>query len=226
MVYFLQSAYMEIKYIGHASFLIKGKTATVVTDPFDPQMVGLKFPSLSADIVTISHQHEDHNQSKLISGDALIITNPGEYEKKGVRVTGVSVFHDKKQGGERGKNTLYKIEVDDIAILHCGDLGHQLSDEIVEELGAIDIVMIPTGGVYTIDAKEACEVVQHIEPSIVIPMHYADARLNQEVFGKLSGVSDFIHAMGVADTQAVKKLTVKKDELTEETKVVVLEMGS
>lgn len=215
---------MEIKYIGHASFLIKGKTTTMVTDPFDPKMVGLKFPTIPADIVTVSHQHDDHNQTKFISGNPLVIIRPGEYEKQGVRISGIPVFHDNKQGTQRGKNTLYRIEMDDIAILHCGDLGHQLSDEVIEELGRIDILMIPVGGVYTIDSKEACEVVQDIEPSLVIPMHYADNRLNQETFGGLSPISDFIHAMGVAAPEALKKLGVKKEELTGETKVVILDL--
>lgn len=215
---------MDIKYIGHASFLIKGKEATVITDPFDPKMVGLKFPTFSADIITISHQHGDHNCSQLVSGNPLVIMYAGEYEKQGVRITGISVFHDNKQGLERGKNILYKIEIDDIAILHCGDLGHQLSDEVVEELGSIDVLMVPVGGVYTIDARGACEIVQHIEPSIVIPMHYHDSRLNSETFGSLSTVNDFIHAMGVAQAAPEKKLTIKKETLTEETKVIVLEI--
>lgn len=217
---------MDIKYIGHASFLIKGKEAAVITDPFDPKMIGLKFPPISADIITISHQHQDHNCSQLVSGNPLVIVHGGEYEKQGVRITGISVFHDNKQGVERGKNVLYKIEIDDIAILHCGDLGHQLSDEVVEELGSIDILMIPVGGVYTIDAKGACEIVQHIEPSIIIPMHYNDPRLNQETLGGLSRVSDFIHAMGVVQSASEKKLTIKKETLTKETKVIVLEIAS
>lgn len=214
---------MEIKYIGHAAFLIKSKTAAVITDPFDLAMTGLKFPSLEADIVTVSHQHGDHNHTGLVGGQPLVIIHPGEYEKQGVRITGLSVFHDAKQGAERGRNILFKIESDDMAVLHCGDLGHQLSDEMIEELGAIDILMIPTGGTYTIDAKAACVVVQKIEPSLVIPMHYHNPKLNQEVFGKLLPVADFIHAMGVSPAEPLKKLTVKKEDLTSEMKVAVLE---
>lgn len=216
---------MDIKYFGHASFLIKGKSASVITDPFDPKMVGLKFPSVSSDIVTISHQHEDHNQSQLVSDSPLVITHAGEYEKQGVRIMGISVFHDNKHGTERGKNILYKIEIDDISILHCGDLGHQLSDEVVEELGSIDILMVPVGGVYTITVKEACEVVGDIEPSIVIPMHYNDPQLNQKVFGGMTPVADFINALGVTPAPPEKKLSVKKESLTEEMKVVVLDIA-
>lgn len=216
---------MDIRYLGHASFLIKGKTVSVVTDPFDPKMTGLKFPKVSADIVTVSHDHPDHNQSKLVEGSPFVIVNPGEYEKQGVKITGVGVFHDKKQGAERGRNTLFKIEIDGISLLHCGDLGHLLSEEILEELGKVDILLIPTGGVYTIDARDACVIVQKIEPAIVVPMHYQNSLLNQDGFAGLAPLSDFIKAMGVAAPEAVKKLTVKKEDLADEMKVIVLEIG-
>ncbi len=216
---------MDIKYFGHASFLIKGKSASVVTDPFDTKMVGLKFPSVSADIVTISHDHEDHNQRQLVIDSPLVISHAGEYEKHGVRITGILVFHDNKQGAERGKNILYKIEIDDISIVHCGDLGHQLSDEVVEELGNIHILMVPVGGVYTITAKDACEVVADIDPSIVIPMHYNDPRLNQKAFGGMTPVGDFIKAMGVTPAEPEKKLSVKRESFTEDMKLIVLDIA-
>lgn len=216
---------MEIKYLGHASFLIKGKTTSVVADPFDPKMTGLKFPKVSADIVTVSHDHPDHNQSKLVEGSPFVIASPGEYEKQGVRIFGAGVFHDKKQGAERGRNTLFKIEIDGVSVLHCGDLGHVLSEELLEELGKIDILLIPTGGVYTIDARDACAIVRKIEPAIVIPMHYQNPLLNQKVFGALAPPTDFIQAMGVAMPEGLKKLTVKAEELGDGMKVVILEIA-
>jgi len=213
---------MDIKYFGHSAFFIKGKTTTVVTDPFDPQMVGLKFPKIEADIVTVSHQHQDHNRSDLISGNPLVINIPGEYEKQQVRITGFPVFHDKKLGSERGKNTLFKIEMDNLSVLHCGDLGHILDDELIEEINGVDILLIPVGGFYTIDADEAATIVRKIEPSIVIPMHYNHPKLNQQTFGKLLPVSIFLNKMGIEEALPVKKLTVKKEELGEEMKICLL----
>jgi len=214
---------MDIKYFGHSAFFIKGKTTTVVTDPFDPQMVGLKFPKVEVDIVTVSHQHEDHNRSDLIGGNPLIIDIPGEYEKLGARITGYPVFHDKKQGAERGKNTLFKIEMDNLSLLHCGDLGHILDDELIEEINGVNVLLIPVGGFYTIDSTEAVEIARKIEPLIVIPMHYNSPKLNQQSFGKLLPVSIFLNKMGIEAIQPVKKLSFKKEELGEEMKVVVME---
>ena len=218
---------MQIKYIGHASFFIKTKTARVVTDPFDPKMVGLKFPKTEADIVTISHQHQDHNFLGQISGDPLVIDWPGEFEKGGVRVFGYQTYHDKEQGAKRGENILYKIEADDISLLHCGDLGMVLSEETVDEIGEVDIIFIPVGGHYTIDASDAQEVVKRDEPSIVIPMHYGSSQLNQETFKELSPLSDFLEKYGVSEDQAVDQLNLKKEDLVaEEMKVTVLKISS
>ena len=214
---------MDIKYIGHASFLRKGKTATVITDPFDPKMTGLSFPSLSADIVTVSHEHKDHNYVKGIEGDPLIIRLPGEYEKKGVRVSGMSTFHDDKNGKDAGRNTMFSIEIDGVHILHCGDLGHALSDEMVEEMEQVDVLLVPTGGTYTISADEAVEVIKAIEPSFVIPMHYFHKKLKEDVFGKLSPVSTFLEKIGHPDVVPVRKLTVKKEDCTGDMKVVLME---
>lgn len=215
---------MEIKYLGHASFQLKGKSGSVITDPFDSKMVGLKFPAVEADIVTISHQHPDHDQVALVGGTPQIIDIPGEYEKQKIRVTGWGVFHDGKSGEERGKNTIYKIEIDEVSILHCGDLGHILSEELVEEIGPVDVLLIPVGGFFTIGADEANQVIHEIEPSIVIPMHYNDPKLNQEVFAKLAPLSDFLTKVGVSQIEPVKKLSLKKAEMTEEMKVVVMEI--
>lgn len=216
---------MEIKYLGHSSFLLKTKNVSLITDPFDPQMVGLRFPKVEADIVTISHHHQDHDRSDLISGNPLVVDIPGEYEKQGVKITGFSVYHDKKQGQERGKNTLFKIETDNLFVLHCGDLGHILNDQLIEEIDQIDVLLVPVGGVYTIDAGEAVGLVRKIEPSIVIPMHYNHPRLNQQVFGKLSPVSSFLTKIGADQIEPVKRLVLKKQQLEEGIKTVVMEIG-
>ncbi|OGK15113.1 hypothetical protein A2774_01540 [Candidatus Roizmanbacteria bacterium RIFCSPHIGHO2_01_FULL_39_12c] len=214
---------MDIKYLGHASFYLRSKDAKLVTDPFDPKMLGMKFPKTEADIVTVSHHHQDHNYVQGVSGDPLIIQLPGEYEKNKLRVTGFATYHDKQKGAERGENTAYKIEGDGISLLHCGDLGMVWDDAFTDKLGEVDILLLPVGGFYTIDAGEAAELVKKIEPSIVIPMHYNQAKLNQQIFAKLTPVDAFLKKMGAEQIPPVSKLTVKKEELGEEMKVVVME---
>lgn len=213
---------MDISYLGQASFRLRGKNASLVTDPYDPKMLGLKFSGVSADIVTVSHQHPDHNQTQLVKYTEKVIEGPGEYEVKGVSITGYSTFHDDKKGELRGKNTIYLIEMDDIRILHLGDLGHKLSDELVEEIGDVDILMIPVGGFYTIDSSIASEVVREIEPKIVIPMHYSVTGMNPEISSKLANVDKFLSEVGLPVERTIK-LSVRKEEIGEEQKVVVLE---
>jgi L-ascorbate metabolism protein UlaG (beta-lactamase superfamily) len=217
---------MDIKYIGHSSFQIKGKSGTVVTDPFDSKMVGLKYPSLEADIITVSHEHPDHNVSNIIGGNPLLLNIPGEYEKQGIRVTGYLSYHDNSQGKERGKNTLFKIEMEDISVLHCGDLGHLLGEELIEEIDTVDILLIPVGGFYTINADDAVKVISKLEPSLVIPMHYNHDKLDQKTFGQMTPLSDFLTKMGAFESEPVKKLSVKKADLIEGTKVVVMEISN
>ncbi len=220
---------MEIKYLGHASFLIKTKTAKVVTDPYDSEMVGMKFPKTEADIITISHHHHDHDQSDLIplpptGAPALIIDMPGEFEKMGVRIFGFKSFHDDKKGEERGENILYKIEAEGISILHCGDLGYVPEDSFLDAIGDVDILLVPTGGFYTIDSSQAAELVKKIEPSIVIPMHFNQPKLNQKNFGQLEKVEEFTKKFGLEKPVLLPKLVYKKEEGEEEMKVVVLEI--
>jgi L-ascorbate metabolism protein UlaG (beta-lactamase superfamily) len=213
---------MEIKYLGHSSFQIKNKNASVITDPYDSLTVGLKFPKLEADIVTVSHDHKDHNQYAQVGGSPLIINIPGEYEKNEIRISGFKTYHDKKDGVEKGLNIMFKIEVDDIAILHCGDLAHKLSDELLEEIDNVDILMLPVGGVNSLNAQEASELVKQIEPEIIIPMHYDHIAINKTVFPDLAPVSEFISKMGLSELAPVNKLTLKKEEIHQETARVVL----
>ncbi len=214
---------MEILYLGHSSFKIKGKSASIVCDPFDPKMVGLKFAPIDADIVTISHSHEDHNQSNLVKGAKKIINGPGEYEIMGISILGFPSYHDTKNGEERGKNTIYVFEVDGIRIAHLGDLGHAIPEKTLEEMGYIDILILPVGDEFTIGPGEATKIVQAIEPSIAIPMHYQVPGLNPQTFAKLRAVDDFLKEVGLM-VERLPKLTIKKEDITEEMqKVVVLE---
>lgn len=214
---------MDITYLGHSSFRIKTKTAAVVTDPFDPVMVGLKFSGVEADIVTVSHDHRDHNASEKVTGVKKVVTGPGEYEIMGVSILGYRSFHDKSEGGERGKNTIYVFEADGLRLCHLGDLGHSLSDDLVNQLGAIDILMVPTGGVFTIGPKDAAEVVSKIDPYFVIPMHYKIAGLSP-TFGKLEAVDAFVKEVGMT-VENLPKFTIKKEDIIEDqgSSVIVLE---
>ena len=219
---------MEIKYLGHSSFLIKTKTAKVVTDPYDSEMVGLKFPKTEADIVTVSHHHSDHNQVKNVLGlngvAPLVIDMPGEFEKIGVRIFGFQSYHDKTKGGERGENILYKFESEGISVLHCGDLGVIPEESFLEAIGDVDILMVPTGGFYTIDSDEAVQLVKKIEPAIVIPMHYQVKGTNPKLAEKLSPLSEFTKKFGIENLAPIPKLVYKKEEIEQEMKVVVLEI--
>ena len=207
---------MDITYIGHSSFKIKTKSATVITDPFDPASTGIKFPPQEADIVTISHDHADHNYLEKISGYKKVVAGPGEYEIMGISIIGISTFHDDKEGSERGKNTIYVYEAEGLRIVHLGDLGHALSESQIEALGEVDILMIPVGGVYTIGPKEASDLVSAVEPYFVIPMHFGG--------DKLQPLEAFLKEVG-QEGEKMSKFSIKKMDIEENqnTKVVVLE---
>jgi L-ascorbate metabolism protein UlaG (beta-lactamase superfamily) len=213
---------MEIKYLGHSSFKIKGKSVTIVTDPYDPS-VGFKFPKVEADIVIISHDHSDHNQKELVGGKPYVIEGPGEYEVKGVSVLGLRTFHDESQGQKRGLNTVYRIELEGVSLSHLGDLGHPLSSQQLGELNGIDVLFIPVGGFYTIGPKRAVEVISQIEPKIVIPMHYqVPEQKNNKTFAPLVGVEEFLKEIG-EEVSPQPKLLISRDRLPAEREVLVLE---
>ena len=213
---------MEIQLIGHSCFRLKGKKAIVVTDPYSPS-VGLKLPKLKADIVTISHNHDDHNNFAAVGGTLqrkkpFVVTGPGEYEIAGVSIFGTASFHDNCQGKERGPNTIYLINFDGLKLVHLGDLGHKLNDHQLEEVDGADLLFVPVGGTFTLDAEGASEVVSQIEPKIVIPMHYRLAGLKID----LKPVDDFLKALGVENVKPLAKLNITRDKLPEERQVVVL----
>ena len=216
---------MDIKYLGHASFFIKTKDARVITDPYDSS-IGIKFPKMEADIVTVSHPHGDHNNVAGVTGNPLVLDWPGEFEKNGVRMFAYKSYHDKQKGAERGENILFKFEIEGMSILHCGDLGFVPDNGFLEEIGEVNILMVPVGGFYTIDPDEAIALIKKIEPNMVIPMHYNNEGLKQETFGKLASLNDFLAKIGVTENVPVLKLTVKKDDFGEEMKVVTMTISS
>ena len=212
---------MYIKWLGQSCFKIQTKTGsdgiTVTTDPFDKK-TGLKVPGFESDIVTVSHDHDDHNNVKSIKGDPFVIDTPGEYDVKTILVHGIKSYHDKKKGAERGMNTIYRIEMDDISVTHLGDLGHKLEAKQLEALIGTDILLVPVGGKFTLDAKGAAEVVAQIEPRIVIPMHYKIDGLKYD----LDPVTKFIKELGIKPSEDDKLRIVKKDLPQEDMEVVIL----
>jgi len=210
---------MEIIWHGHSFFEILTKKVKIAIDPFD-EKIGLSLKKVKADILLISHSHPDHNNKEAILGDYFLIEGSGEYEVKGIYIEGIESFHDEKKGKERGKNTIYKIEVENFKICHFGDYGQkELTQEQKEKLEEVEILMLPVGGVYTISAKEAFKIVQEIEPKIVIPMHYYLPHLKI----KLEKVDHFLKMMGIKTLKPLEKLVLKKGgKLPEETKVVLL----
>ena len=212
----------KITWAGQACFQIsvsnsKDRQADIVIDPFSD--IGLKIPNFSADILLITHNHPDHNNISVVKGDPFLIENPGEYEVKGIFVQGIPSFHDDKEGSERGINTIYTFEAEDMKFCHLGDFGQkQLTDEQLEKIGPVDILMIPVGGNYTIDSSEAQKIIGQIEPKIVIPMHYELPKL--EV--KLDSVDKFLKAMGKNSITPLDKLTVKASTLPKEREMEIV----
>lgn len=216
---------MDIVFLGHSSFKIKGKNGIVVCDPFSSK-IGFPFPKVSADIVTVSHHHFDHCAVDQVSGTvrkdkAYVIDAPGEYELLDISVSVYPSFHDAENGKLRGKNNITVIRIEGIAIAHLGDLGHLLSDSDINSLGAIDVLMIPVGGEYTIGSKQAVEIAEAVEPSIVVPMHYRTEKHSQE-FSKLAAVDEFLKEMGKTGIAAVEKLSLTAGSLPEEMEVILM----
>lgn len=215
---------MDIYWGGQALFKLKGKKASVVIDPYKEEFTGLKLPKdLSADVALSTHNHDDHNNTEGIktpTGEkAMVFKDPGEYEVAGVVISAFSSFHDSSNGSEKGKNLILHLMMDGLNIVHLGDLGQtELTEEQVSLIGAVDILLIPVGGTYTIDGKKAPAIISQLEPKIIIPMHYKIDGLKFE----LEGVEGFLKEMGAEGVTPIPKLSITKDKLPEEPMVVVL----
>ena len=218
---------MTIQWFGQSCFKITAKTSNgdviVITDPYE-QKYGLKKLKLAADIVTVSHNHEDHNNTKAIKGtadtpDPFIVKNPGEYEFKNIFIYGIHSWHDAEQGKDRGQNTIYVISAEGMTIAHLGDLGEkELSAKQLEYIEGADILLIPVGGKYTVNAEQAAGLVSQIEPRIIIPMHYKIPGLKLEI----DKVDKFIKEIGNKKEELDKLKISKKDLPQEETKLIIL----
>ncbi len=209
---------MEITWLGQSCFRIKTTHGIVITDPCPPDL-GYPPAKLSARIVTISHNHHDHNYVQNISGEFKTIYRPGEYEISSILIFGIATFHDAEQGKQRGKNIVYRIETDELSVCHLGDLGHSLNASEVEQLQNCDVLLVPVGGVFTVNGSEAAAIVRQITPKIVIPMHYKTPQLKTE----LETVDRFLQEMGAAAAVPQPKLNITKSTVPETTQVVLLD---
>jgi L-ascorbate metabolism protein UlaG (beta-lactamase superfamily) len=214
---------MEITWYGHACFRLKDRTITVVTDPYD-KTLGLPLPRPKADIVTISHDTPHHNYTAGVKGEFKIVDGPGEYEIAGVFITGIHLAVSQDTGGKNSaaQNNIYVIYLEDIALCHLGDLNHVPTQNQVEDLGSIDVLMAPVGGQNALNAAQAAEVISLIEPYVVIPMHYQLPGLTI----KLDPVEKFLKEMGLTKADTVDTLKLTKTSLPEETQIVLLDAKS
>ncbi len=193
----------------------------VITDPYPPDL-GYSLGEPTASIVTVSHQHAGHAYIAGVGGNPRLITGAGEYEIGGVLILGIATYHDDERGGKRGKNTVFIIEVDEVSICHLGDLGHVLTARQVEDIGDVDVLLLPVGGVSTLNAPMAAEVVRQVEPKIVIPMHFRTPALT----GGLEPVDKFLKEIGVKEVKTQSKLSVSKSGLPASMQVFVLDYAS
>jgi L-ascorbate metabolism protein UlaG (beta-lactamase superfamily) len=218
---------MKIKWLGHACFLLTSEAGTrIITDPFDNQ-VGYPVPNEEANIVVTSHDHFDHNYIKAVKnpkdGVYLHISSPGRYSRNGIIITGVSTFHDQAEGRKRGRNVVFVIDIDGLRVCHCGDLGHIPDARQAAEIGRIDILLLPVGGTFTVNAKEAYQVVNLLKPSVTVPMHYK----TPEISFNVDGVDKFLSEAGLSgrtDIYAHKReIEVTKANIKTLPEVIVLD---
>lgn len=212
---------MELTWLGHSCFRLRGKDATLITDPPAPA-TGYSLGRPSADIITISHHHPGHDYVKSVSGDVkFIVDGPGEYEVQQVLITGVQTYHDSERGAQHGRNTAYLITMDDIHICHLGDLGDKLNDRAQEALNGADVLLVPVGGGNALNAEQAAQVIAQIEPRLIIPMHYATPAYKPNG-SELDPVDKFLKEMGVEAAEPLPKLAITTASLPAEPQVVVL----
>ena len=211
---------MEITWLGHSCFRLRGREAAIVTDPC-AKSTGYSVGRPAADIVTVSHDHPGHNNVAAVTGSPLVVQGPGEFEIAGVLIMGIRTYHDDEKGERMGKNVAYVLELDDLRVCHLGDLGHVPTPEQVEELSGIDILLAPVGGNNTIGAAAAVETVSLLEPKLVLPMHYQTPAAKAQ----LDPLDRFLKEMGAPSAleERQAKLSITKSTLPHETKVLVLD---
>jgi len=215
---------VEIRFLGHASFLVAASAgAKVVFDPYEPGgysgAVGYGPLKEPADVVVITHEHADHNYARGVPGNPQVIKGAGSHSAAGIGFRGVAAKHDISGGGERGDNTVFCAEIDGVRLCHLGDLGHQLTDAQVSEIGAVDVLLCPVGGTFTIDAEGASQVVRALHPRITIPMHFKTPKAGFPI----APVDDFLRGKDNVRREGGSEVTITKETLPDEAQVIVLE---
>jgi L-ascorbate metabolism protein UlaG (beta-lactamase superfamily) len=215
---------MKVKWYGHAAFLITSDEGTkIMIDPYEPGAFGgqLSYGKIKdrADIVLTSHDHADHNYTQDLPGNPQVVKGSGSKTVKGISIDGVSTYHDPSQGSERGTNTIFTIKINNIQLCHLGDLGHLLSDKELAEIGPVDILLIPVGGFFTIDPKEATRVAEQINPKILIPMHFKTEKCGFSI----APVEDFLKGKTNTKRPKASETTFDKATLPKKMEIVVLE---
>ena len=215
---------MKIKWYGHSSFLITSNDGTkIITDPYEPQCydgaIGYGAINDIADIAVSSHDHADHGYIKGLKGSPEVVTKEGEIRIKGVTIKGMKAYHDEEKGSQRGAIVIFKFLVDGISICHLGDLGEMLADEQIKELKPVDILLIPVGGVFTIDSKSATNLIAMLNPRIIIPMHYKTEKCGFP----LSEVDEFLKGKKNIKKTGTSEIEFTKASLPAEPEIIVLE---
>jgi L-ascorbate metabolism protein UlaG (beta-lactamase superfamily) len=211
---------VKVKWLGHASFLITAADGTrILTDPFG-DYPGLRYKPVqeTADLVLVSHDHGDHVGGK-VTGSPKVVSKPGVEKARGIEVKGIATFHDRSRGKERGKNTIFCFTVDDLRVCHLGDLGHDLSGSETAEIGQVDVMMVPVGGLFTIDAGTASAVCDRIGPRVVLPMHYKSDKCDFPI----AGVDEFIKGKANVRTVDGSEVEITRGQLPAEREIIVLD---
>ncbi len=213
---------MKVKWLGHAAFLITSEDGVkILTDPFETGAYNAIHyrPILeTAEVVTVSHDHADHNYTARVMGSPQILKSPGEYEVDGVPFKGIATHHDTSQGQERGNNIVFAFTVDGMRVCHVGDLGHQLTDAQLKELGEVDVLLVPVGGNFTVDAQGATHLCEKIKPKVVVPMHFKTERCALPI----ADVEGFLQGKTNAKRLDSSEVVLRKEDLPQETQIIVL----
>ncbi|HUT97290.1 MAG TPA: MBL fold metallo-hydrolase [Dehalococcoidales bacterium] len=211
---------MQIKYLGHAAFVITSDSGVkIITDPYatSPELTYGEITGV-ADVVTVSHDHFDHCNVAAVGGDPQVMRRAEVSTAKGINFKGIVSYHDDEGGRMRGNNITFCFEVDGVKVCHLGDLGHLLDDKQKAEIGRVDILLIPVGGYYTIDAKTATEVCDQLKPRVIIPMHYR----TDKSFSNIAGVEDFLRGKARVKWLDTSQVEFKAGELPDTGQIIVL----
>ncbi len=210
---------MKITWIGHACFLIESKETQVVTDPFAAE-VPYRFPAISAGVVTVSHEHHDHNAADRVEGKTVTVRGPGVHRVAGIEIAGITSSHDTSGGTQRGPNTIFAFTLEGLRLAHLGDLGAPLDATQLAALRGVQVLFVPVGGYYTIDAATAASIVRQLpDVRVVFPMHY---RTKLIADWPIAPVDEFLRTMDNVRHIESSDVTLTKATLPEIPEVWVL----